>query len=539
MRHQISKTQYRISLLAVFLLGVLLRVWFSPDMNYETDSFPVMLSAKSISETGQYTIPPIRLTDTAHSFQSNPGWAVGYALLLSSLFLTFGYSETIARLATITISALAVLATGVAANRICGRAAGIASAVLVAVNPLLLCLNGRILTANLGFAFLTISFCFLVIGTMKKDPDAVFLSAGDILKSKERFVYYALSFLFWGFTVLARDDFAMFVFIYFIFYFGILIRSLKTGSGKMLFDYFKLIAISAFFFLAGYLPNLYFNFKTYGRILTSSHYEYGGRLSLDYFLSGSSGAMGLPGWFVIIFAILIYALPAASVILIVRQSKAGILVSAVFAAIAVPIVVINGAYAVTSSGAVARYILPLIPIASISAAIFFIQEKKGYRIVKIVGIAGLVCWHGIHIYPPVSLFEKIPKTLYLTQYSPWYNRHNYENYPHPVRSTLDWVRMNTPANAIILSDYDAYHYFFYTGRDVMDRQFVGEIKRQMGSRPIFFVENHQSAVNPELTKEWKKQLAELSMGLDEKGSIPLFSPVGGKIRLKFYKVVKI
>ena len=528
-----------LSLLTVFLLGIFLRIQFAPEINYETDSFVVLLAAKNISETGQYKIPPIRLTDYQGEYQSNPGWAVGYPLLLSFLFLFFGYGENIARLTTILFCSSVVPVIGILGHRLQGAKVGLLAALFVAVNPLLVCINGRILTANMGYCFLIMSISFLALGTIRKQRDVEFVSSEELINSAKFLFFFSLSFLFLGFTFLARDDHAMFILVFFIVLWGVLKKSDAKIAKKRLLNLIMLSGIGVFFFLVGYLPNTYFNYKTYGKILTSSHYEYGGRLSLEYFLKGSSGALGLPGWAVIILTIVIFAFPIISIFFIWKKSKAGVLMGSIIAVMVLPIIFINGAYPVTSSGASPRYIIPLIPFASISAGIFLIQQEKIAKFIKYSFIACLIIWHSVLIYPPTLLFKYFPKTAYLTQYSPRYNRQNYINYPHPVRTTLQWVKKNTPPNAIILSDYDSYHYFFYTMRDVMNRECVEDIKKQLNDRPVFLVEDHQMSIHPDSLKDWKRKLAESSIILREKDHIPLFSPARGEIQLKIYELIKM
>ena len=93
---------------------------FSPPVNFETDSFSVLLSAKNIAETGKYLIPPVRLTD-ASGYQAFPGWAVGCPLILAVFFKLFGYSEALARFLTILISSAVIPVIALVGNRLYGR----------------------------------------------------------------------------------------------------------------------------------------------------------------------------------------------------------------------------------------------------------------------------------------------------------------------------------------------------------------------------------------------------------------------------------
>ncbi len=538
--HFLKKTQaiFSIGLLGVLLLGIVLRVYFSPDINYETDSFSVLLSAGSIAETGNYMIPSVSFTDPGGDYQSNPGWAVGYSLLLSFFFKIFGSSETVARWITILLCSAVIPVIGLVGRRLQGRSTGIVAALLVAVSPLLLCLNGRILTANMGYCLLTISISFLILATLRSGDGVRYVGSREMLRSRSRFFCFALACFFFGLTVMTRDDFAMFATVFLVVFWGMLRNPDEKIAENRLWNYLRLAAAGAVCSLAGYLPNLYFNYKTYGKILTSSHYEYGGRLSLEYLLKGSSGALGLPGWAVIIATILIFVFPIVSIFFVGRRSKAGALVGSVLVAMIVPLLLINGSYPVASSGASARYVIPLIPFASIAAASLLVRKDIVPAFFYYGFVACLVLWHAVLIYPPTVLFECSPKAAYLTQYSPWYNTHNYINYPHPVRASLRWAREHTPSDAVILSDYDFYHYFFYAHRDVMNRDHVEQVRKQLKKRPVFFIEDHPIASHPGSLDGWKEKLAAHSIILRERNSIPLFSPTRGEVRLRMYELVE-
>jgi len=538
MQNNQSGRVFWLGLSGVLLLGIALRVYFAPDMNYETDSFSVLLAAESITETGDYTIPPVSLTDYSGNYQSHPGWAVGYPLLLSFFFKMFGYSETAARWITILLCAAVIPVVGLVGHRLQGKRAGIMAALLVAVSPLLLCLNGRILTANMGYCLLTVSISFLILATVRRGDEVRFVGSEEVIRSGTRFLCFMLACFFFGLTVMTRDDFAMFATVFFAVSWGMLRNPDEKITENRPWNYLRLTVAGAVCSLAGYLPNLYFNYKTYGKILTSSHYEYGGRLSLEYFLKGSGGALGLPGWAVIIATICIFVFPLFSIFFVGRRSKAAALVGSMLVAMIVPLLLINGSYPVASSGASARYVIPLIPFASIAAAILLVRKDIVPAFFYYGFVASLVLWHAVLIYPPTILFECSPKAAYLTQCSPWYNRHNYINYPHPVRASLQWVREHTPSDAVILSDYDFYHYFFYAHRDVMNRDRVEQVQKQLKKRPVFFIEDHPLASHPDSLNEWKEKLATHSILLRERNSIPLFSPTRGEVRLRMYELVE-
>lgn len=527
------------NLLLVVCLGFFLRLQFSPDMNYETDSFVTLISAKSISETGQYTVPPIRLTDYAGGYQPHPGWAVGYPLLLSLIFSLFGYGEDVARIVTILICSSVIPVTGMVGRRLGGEKAGLAAALLVAINPLLVCMNGRILTSNLGYCFLSFSLSFLLLGTVREEGDAQFFSFEDVINSPKRLFCLSLSFLFFGFTLATRDDFAMFALPFLVILWGMARMPCGRSAWSRLSNVAKLAGIGGVLFIAGLLPNLYYNHKTYGRVLTSSHYEFGGRLSFAYFWEGARGALGLPGWVVMVFTILVFAFPVVSVLSVRKMTKAASVMAVIILVMALPMILINGAYPVSSSGASPRYVLPLIPFVSIMAGMLFVQKNTVSKLSKYAFLILLALWHFALYYPPPFIFTTFPKAAYLTQYSPWYNRHNFINYPHPIRAAVQWVKAHTPPNAIILSDYDSYNYYFYARRDVMNKEMIGEIARQLQSRPVYYIDDHQSALFDDSLNEWRTNLKKNSITLDSVGSIPLYSPARGEVSLRIFALTRV
>jgi len=528
---------FSLFLLGLFFSGVFLRLFFSPDMNYETDSFSVLLASKNLFEIGEYTIPPISLTDYGGNYQTNPGWAVGYSLLLSLLFKFFGYSESIARLTTILITSSVIPIIGIVGYRLQDRKVGILAAILVTISPILLCINGRILTANMGYSMLTLSISFLILGTITRKQGMEFISSEELIRSKKHLFFFLLSFIFFGFTLSSRDDFGMFAPVYLVSIWGITRHKYESPFVQRIKNYTQFFGMAVVFTLIGFSPNLYYNYKTYGKIFASSHFEYGGRLSLEYFLEGSSGAMGLPGWAVILLSIIVFAFPVVSVFLIWSKSKAGAILGSMLVLMIIPLLLINGSYAVSSSGASGRYVIPLIPLGSIATAILLNGQDMLHRLYYFGFLGCLILWHVILIYPPSIFFRYYPQIAYITHYSPWYNTQNYINYPHPIRTTLQWVTNNTSVDSIVLSDYDFYQYFFYANRDVMNRDFLKDIKTRLMKRKIFFVEDHRVIKNPDLLRNWQNKLKANQISLKERNTFPFFSPNRGEKTLKIYELI--
>jgi len=528
---------FYLVLLGLFFSGVFLRLFFSPDMNYETDSFSILLASKSIFETGEYTIPPVSLTDYDGNYQTNPGWAVGYSLLLSILFKIFGYSESIARIATVLVTSSVIPIIGIVGYRLQDRKVGILASILVILSPILLCVNGRILTANMGYSMLTLSISFLILGTIRRKQGVEFISSEELIRSKHHLFFLSLSFLFFGFTLLSRDDFVMFAPVFLISFWRITRHQYEPPFVQRIKNYMLFFGMAVVFALIGFSPNLYFNYKTYGKIFTSSHLEYGGRLRLEYLLEGSSGAMGLPGWAVIVLSIIVFAFPVVSILFIWSKSKAGALLGSMLVLMIIPLLLINGSYPVSSSGASGRYVIPLIPLGSIATAILLNSKDMLHRLYYFGFLACLILWHGILIYPPSIFFQYYPQIAYITHYSPWYNKQNYINYPHPIRTTLQWVSNNTPADSIVLSDYDFYQYFFYANRDVMNRDLLKDVKKRLMKRKVFFVEDHLFIQNPDLLRNWQDKLKENQISLKKRNTFPFFSPNRGDKSLNIYELI--
>lgn len=520
----------------VFILGVLLRVVFSPPINFETDSFSVLLSAENIAQTGRYLVPPVRLTDS-NGYQSFLGWAVGCPLFLAVFFKLLGYSEALARFLMILLSSAVIPIVAFVGDRLYGKRLGIITGFLLAVNPFLVCINSRILTVNFGFSYFVISISLLLLSVLRPGK-ADFMSAQDILDSRKSFMLFLGSFLFLGFTLGTRDDYAMFVFAFLIILAFVVKASYSNLEENRGWNFIKLFSLASVLTIIGYFPNIYFNFVNYGRFFTSSHYEYGGRLSLQYFLRGANSSLGLPGWVVILLAVLVYSFPVISIFFLNLRNKINLLVAALIFSIILPVVFIGGAYFTASTGGAPRYIMPVIPFALLSAGIVFLSAKYILRPVRIFFLICLILWNVILFYPPVLLFKVYPKLVYLTQYSPWYNISNFLNYPHPVKSMLAWVIDKTNAKAVILSDYDSYHYFFYAKRDVADRENITEIKKLLASRQVFFIEDHQTLKSPGSFDNWVKELNNNSIVLAQRYSLPLFSPVKACSELKVYELVR-
>ena len=528
-----KNSTFRFAILFIFVLGIVLRLIFSPDINFESDSFSLLLSAKNIYENGQYSIPPVALTDNV-DHPRYTGWAVGYPLLLSAIFSIFGYGETIARLLTILLSSVTILMVAILGNRLYGKKMGIVSALLVAVNPTLVCINGRILSANIAYAFLTMSISFAFLAAIRETGDKVFLSLNEILTSRKHRSFVYLSSFFFGCTLATRDDYSIFAPVLAFVVLGVMYNS-REGLGNIKpWDYVKCSVTAIVLLVVGYLPNTYFNYQNYGQLFASTGLEYGLRLSLDYFLSGNDALYHLSGWIIITATLLILVAPIFS-ILFLWKSQRSMLIGIVTGLMLLAIIFVYGSFP-TSIGGSGRYIVPIIPFALISAGMLLVKKDLVSQWTRSAFIVCLILWNILLFYPPRVVFDMFPKTAHITHYIPWYNTDNYMNYPHPIVTTVKWVKGNTPPNAIILSDYDNYHYFFYANRDVVNPDSIEEIRKYLAARPMFFVEDHQRVINRTTLGKWMKRLGDSGITLMEKGSIPFFSPSAGRVSLKIFEL---
>lgn len=524
---------FPLAVLSIFILGVGLRVIFAPNINLESDSFSLLLSARNIYENGQYSIPPIALTDD-DNHPRYTGWAVGYPLLLAGIFAIFGYGEGAARLFTIVVAALPIIMVALLGKRLDGWRMGIIAGLLVAVNPILVCVNGRILSANIAYAFLTMSIACALLAAVQESGDEVFVPLHEILCSRRRTSLVCLAMFFFACTLSTRDDYVIFAPVLVLILFGVLYQSRSTLGITSVWEYIRASAIACGSLVVGYCPNMYFNYKNYGKVIASTGLEYGLRLSLDYFISGNNALYHLPGGVIIIVTLLVFVAPAVSVVFLWRSRRSRV-IGAVLGLMVVAVVAVYGSFS-TSIGGSGRYIIPVIPFALIAAAGVVACKGLVSRGTRVVFITCLILWNVALFYPPTVLFEIAPKAAHIAHYVPWYNKANYINYPHPIVATVDWVRDNTPSTAIILSDYDNYHYYFYANRQVMSTDAVDKIARYASVRPMYLIEDHQRVINRDVSDEWLIGFRRWNITVTERQEIPFFSPAVGKQSLKIYEL---
>jgi len=527
-----------IIVLSIFLCGLLLRVVFAPPENESADPFEVMTAAKTILETGQYLLPSIGSSDLKihHSFA---GWPVGFPLMLSGAFNLFGYSEIVARIFTILLSSLTILCVAVIANQLFSDKVVYLSSVLIAVHPLLISFNGRIFTNNPALLFLTCSLAFLLISTIQKADKLVFVGPASIFTEKNRKICFTVAFFLFGFLLTIRDT----EIVYSLIYLFILYKAhfFTSRANDINFKYAcGLLGLAFVAFLFGYIPSLYFNYENYGTIITSTHYQWGGRLDIYYLLFGKGSYLGLPGFMVILLCVAAYCFPMIFLFFKKMTDKEKLLFI-IFIMLLFPIVIINGAYKVTSTGAAPRYMLPLIPIACLLFAHSFnhIIESVS-KIRKSSAILIIILWLFILFYPPPMLFRLSPKFAYAAQYSPVYQVYPYNNYPNHMNVLARWIKLNTPVNAIIIvPSTNPYPFFYYSKRSIISypNLSVTALNNIDKQTPIYVVGDHESIYDPTRLNLVKSAITDAGLSYSMVCELPLFSPKLGDTTMKIYKII--
>jgi len=528
MLRRINKTA--LIVFFIFLVWFLLRWVFAPSQNLSSDPFEVITSAKYLMETGKYLVPGVGHPDLAIHYDF-AGWPVGFSLLLSVLFKVFGYGEMLARLFTIGLTSLVIILAGVIAHLLFrNRHITWLSALLVALNPLLVAFSGRIHTENGGLFFLFASMTLLLWSVMDRG-NLSFVSPKAIFRDKKRLFSFLLSVSLAAFCLTIRETYVIYglAFVYILYKSNFFFN--KNGA--------YLISLGIAPFLLGYSPSLYYNYINYGSFIVSTHLQWAGGMPLDiqYFFFGNSGSMGLPGGVIILFCFLIYAFP---IILLAFIKKIGgnikfLLLLLLLALL--PVLFVYGAF--PNPSAVPRYLLPLIPIASIISAYALVNIRAMKRIFYIIIIAAVSLPQLFLFFPLPQSFAISPRIGALAMYSPVYNNYSYNNFPNYVNVMVDWVKNNTESNAVIITPSRVYHFYYYAERDViaitsyLDTSSLTQI---IESRPVYLVEDHEAAVSPEKINAFLESLDGLNLTYEVIDRIPLFSPYIGNTQMEIYRI---
>jgi len=528
-------TRKIVILFLIFLLGFMLRLVFAPIENIDADSFELLTAAKTINDTGRYMVPSIGTPDLKIKYHF-AGWPVGFPLMLCLIFKLIGYSEFAARLFVILLGSLTIICTIMIADLLFGEKVSYLAGLLTAMNPLLVAFNGRIFTNTPSLFFFMCSITCLMLSTIKKSDDLQFVNLRIVLSSRGRIINFLLSLFFFGILLTIRDTEVIFspIYIYILY--------------KSEFFYFKhynydikpilFLLSGVLVLLIGYAPSMYFNYQNYGKIITSTTYQWGGRLDFKYLFFGYSSTLPLPGILVILITVLVYCFPAFLLFFIKKCSDKDILLIIIFFLILIPIMIINGAYRVTSTGASPRYIIALIPFACIFSANRLIYLYK-YKMLLWTFSIVILSWLFLLSYPLPVLFKITPKFAYLAHYSPLYQRYPYKNYPTHTNAVSNWIKNNTAENSVVIApSSNPYHFFYYAKRQVITYPNLNSnVLRDLSfSRSIYLVEDHEATYNPEKVKSVKNIINASGLSYIIVGEIELFSPKVGITKMNIYKV---
>lgn len=513
----------------IFLIGLSLRLIFAPSHNLSSDPFLVITSAKTLAETGNYLVPEVGYPDLGQ--YSLPGWPVGFPLLLSTLFKVFGYSEFLARIFTIFLASLVIVFTGTIAHLLFrNKYITWLSALLVALNPLLVAFSGRIHTQNGAFFFLFASVTFLLLSVVKRD-NLGFANPEIIWRDKRRLSSFLLSIFLAGFLLTVRETEAIYglVFVYILYKAGFSLNK-KT---------FYLISLALIPFILGYCPSLYYNYMNYGSFIASTHLHWGGGTLLDihYLFFGNTGSMGIPGSLLILLTSLVYAFPIISLIFIRKFNSSTRFLLLIFLLALLPVIFLYGTTPVPT--AAPRYILPLIPIASIISAYSILNIRKMKKIFYIAIISIVSLQQLFLFFPPPLSFNISPKIGLATVYSPVYNIYSYNNFPDHTNAMVEWVKNNTESDAIIITPSRVSHFHYYAKRDAIHFTSVtASLTQRLESRSVYLVEDHYTSVHSEEMDIFLKSLDSFNLTYKLVDQIPLFSPYIGSTQMRIYRVEK-
>ena len=525
-------------ILFIFLLGLSLRMAFSPAENETADPFEILTAAKTLYETGRYLLPGIGSADLKVHY-TFAGWPVGFPLMLTVIFKFFGYSEFYVRLFTIFLSSLTIVFVSIIANLFFQDKIAYLTGLLMATHPLLVSFSGRIFTNNPSLLFLIVSLTFLLLSVLERDREVRFVGPSVILGSKKRLLCFLISFLFLGYLLTIRDTEAIFIpaYLYVLYKSGFFLFNFDRANLKVITNLF-LMATAAF--VIGYIPSIYYNYQNYGVIITSTHYQYGGRLDFNYMLTGSGSIMGLPGAIIIIITGLIYCFPIVSLFFVEKFKDKNVFFFVVmFILMFLPLIVINGSYAVTSTGASPRYILPLIPVACILTAYGLTNLSQKIRLFWRIGIFFIILvWQLFLTYPLPALFKISPKFAYAAHYAPVYQIYPFENYPAHINALSKWVKNHTPKNSVIIAtSSNPYHFYYYAERDVITFPNVTpDAFKNIIDRPTFLVEDHEATYNAEAINKIKDLIKSIGLDYSVVGEIKLFSPKIGHTKMHIYQI---
>ena len=525
----------------LFGLALALRLLSMPDHNLAEDPFTLIEAAKYLLKTGVYRMPGVGSPDAVLQY-TLPSWPVGFPLALAGAFAIFGTHEIVARGFTAALSSLVAPLTAGTTNLIIrDRHVALVAGLLAAIHPLSVAFGGQVFTNNLSVTLFIASLYFLAKCLAGGDAKG-FVPLREVGRTPRRQWHLALPFFIFGLMLSTRDTDIVFIPIWMYLIFLGEVGLWRQGEGDFT-AWRKCLWIGLGALLIGWAPSLYFNMVNFGFPLVSTHYETGIRLSLDYLVRGSDAFFGLPGIAVMGATILVYYFPAFAALPLVRRGWSTVSPFAVMGVLcALPLLLINGAFPVASTGAAPRYVLPLVPFASaIIAYTLYVswREKKRWPMWLFFSVA--IGWQSLLTYPPVRLFAVWPGFAYLTYYSPVYIGHPYHHYPDHTNAMVQWVREHTPTEALIVTPSRAQHFFYYGKRDVvvLNALTAARWSTFVSERPVYLVEDKYIAARPAVIESLSRELREEKIVLNLAGVVKIFSPEKGDISLRVYRAMKV
>lgn len=527
-------------LLALYAVAVLLRWLVAPTHNLGEDSFELIEAGKHLWLTGEYRVPGIGGPDMVLHHRL-PSWPVGFPLALAGLFGLFGSDENVARLFTVACSGLLAPATAGIAFAWLGQAEiAVGAGFLAAVHPLAMAFGGQVFTNNLSVSIFFVGL-YCLLSSLVREPGGPFLRYPAVAAEPHRLVGFGVAFLAFGLVLAVRDTDVMLmpVALYLLWRAGMAEPLSKSRTADWR-PWGALLVISGAALLIGWSPSLYFNLVNFGSPLISTHYQTGIRLSVDFLLHGSDALMGTPGLLVMGLAFAVYHFPFISALVLLRSSWPTLAPIAVMGLlVAMPILLVNGAFPVAATGAAPRYVLPLVPFTAILAAcaVPWLWQNQTRRLAVTFAVA-VVMWLTVLTYPPSSLFQTWPRLAYLTYYAPAYVVSPYHNYPDHTNAMVRWVRDHTPEDAVIVTPSRSQHFYYYGKRDVvvLDMLKGEQWKSLVARRPVYLVEDNKLAVHAEQVDVLKRSLYDVGMRLEPVGSVPSFSPEVGDTVMHAYRI---
>jgi hypothetical protein len=526
---------------ALFLAAALLRWFVAPTHNLAEDSFELVEAGKHLLLTGEYRVPGIGDPDLVLR-QRIPSWPVGFPLILAGAFGLFGPEEGVARIVTIACSSLlAPLTAGIAQIALGNPAIAIGAGLLAAVHPLAAAFGGQIFTNNISTTLFFVSLYFLM-SSLAKEAGGPVLSYPEVAEDRRRLRRFGVAFLAFGLTLAVRDTDLMLApaLIYLLWRAGIFRPPWNQPSNARR-AWVKLVLIAGVAFLIGWSPSLYSNAVNFGSPLISTHYQTGIRLSVEYLLRGGEALGGMPGILVMLSTFLVYHFPFFASLIVLRSMWTVVSPLVILGVVVMlPILLVNGAFPVSATGAAPRYVLPLVPFTAIltACAVPCVWRRASRWVVAAPFIIAVIAWQAVMTYPPAELFRAWPRFGYLAYYAPAYVASPYHNYPDHTNAMVQWVREHTPHDAVIVTPSRSQHFFYYGKRDVivLDALNAEQWRDLVAKRPVYVVEDNKLAVRAEQVASLKRLLADLDFHVETVGTVPSFNPEVGDTAMHAYRI---